>query len=111
MRTENSWHVGEWQECSGTCYNGGYGVKKRSVVCIIQRPNEFDDSLEVIGMLDSDCNSEARPLSIKRCQIDIKKCTNESSETNYWIAEEWTNVNGFKYIQKKKKTINNIAFN
>ena len=69
---------------------------KRSVVCTIQRPNELDDTSYIIGMLDSDCDSNTRPLALKRCQIDIVMCSDESLETNYWIAEEWTKVNEFE---------------
>ena len=49
-------------------------------------------------MLDSDCDSKTRPSSNKRCQIDIENCKNESSETNYWITEEWKNVKIFKFF-------------
>ena len=65
---------------------------KRSVVCIIKQPNEYDENFETIGMFDSDCDSKMRPLSVKTCKIDINKCGNESYETNYWIADEWSKV-------------------
>ena len=85
-----SWFIGDWQECSGTCTNGRFGLMKRSIVCIKQKPNELNDELELIGMPDNACNLKKRPKSVKRCHVNFDSCKNDTN--HYWIALEWTKV-------------------
>lgn len=89
-----SWWTGEWQECSGTCFNGGQGYQKRSVLCVKQRSNELDESKEIVVVPDSECDAASRPRMIEKCEIDMSKCDNQ---TGYWITEEWNRVN-MKYF-------------
>lgn len=90
---KKSWWVGEWRECSGTCANGGKGYKKRSVLCVRQRPNEFDESKEIVSVSELECDLTARPSSIESCHIDMSKCGNKRlNSIGYWITEEWNRV-------------------
>lgn len=92
MQIENkiSWWSGEWQECSGTCFNGGQGYKKRSVMCVKNRPNEYDDSQEIISLSDIECDASLRPTVIEKCEQDLTQC--EHSNLVHWITEEWNRV-------------------
>lgn len=84
-----SWWTGDWQECSGTCFNGGKGYKKRSVLCVRQRPNRFDDSKEIVTVPELECDASSRPIMVEKCETDLAGCDNQ---TGYWITEEWNRV-------------------
>lgn len=90
----SSWWTGEWQECSATCFNGGKGVKKRSILCVRQRPNELDDTKEIVVVPESECDAAARPIMVEKCELSMSKCDNQ---TGYWITEEWNRVCDFKF--------------
>jgi hypothetical protein len=88
---EPDWLVGEWQKCEGSCFDGSYGIQKRSVSCVRQRPNSLNDKLEIIGLPEIKCNVISRPVSISECLLNQTECDSDSYIG--WIAEEWTNVN------------------
>lgn len=72
--------------------NGGKGYKKRSVLCVKQRPNDVDDSKEIVSVSDLECDASMRPSSIERCEQDLAKCDNKAALLGYWITEEWNRV-------------------
>jgi hypothetical protein len=89
---EPKWFIGEWQECSANCLDGGsgLGIMKRSVLCVYEKPNDLNDDLEIIAILDSECDLNQRPISYKTC---FSKCDSyDYDHYKYWIAEEWTNT-------------------
>lgn len=65
---------------------------KRSVICVIQKPNALNDEIELIAMSDSYCDWNKRPLSFQRCEMSLEMCHNDSFTSHYWITEEWSQV-------------------
>lgn len=92
------WFIGKWQRCEGSCIHGG--IKKRSIFCIVSKPNRFNDKLEIIGLPDTSCRSYLRPHDLETCKLDLNEClyesgskkTNSNIERPHWVASEWTNV-------------------
>lgn len=90
----NSWWIGEWQECKATCATQGIGYRKRSVLCVTQKPSKINERIEVVAQLDKQCENLPKPNTIETCRIDLENCENKngSSSQAYWIAEEWNRV-------------------
>lgn len=88
------WWTSEWEDCSGTCLNGGKGFRKRTVLCITRNPDEHSDHVEIKAVSEIECLADLRPLAIEPCEIDLKTCNYEPDDTviPHWIAEEWTRV-------------------
>lgn len=88
------WDASEWQPCTGNCYNNGVGFTKRSVFCVLKRPNSYNDEVEIVPVSDNECDLKLRPSSIQVCKINPEICERDDEQTSsaYWITEEWSNV-------------------
>jgi a disintegrin and metalloproteinase with thrombospondin motifs 7 len=90
------WLVEEWQMCSAYCKStneSSTGSRKRSIHCVVKRPNYLNDEIEIVTLPETKCDLKSRPITAEYCKLN---CTNQfkaNSLTGYWIIEsQWTNV-------------------
>jgi hypothetical protein len=64
------------------------------VFCVLKRPNDYNNDVEIIPVSDTECNLKLRPSSVEICKINPEICEHENEKTSsaYWITEEWSNV-------------------
>lgn len=63
-------------------------------MCVIEKPNEVNDEIELVTLLEKDCKIKNKPVVIEECKIDLSKCKNQNNTQiqPHWITEDWNRV-------------------